>query len=233
MAVFGANIIQRNKRWKGIKNMMTDPYQVLGVSTSASDDEIKKAYRELSRKYHPDTNANNPLADLAEEKFKQVQEAYKQIMEERERGSQSSYSYGNSSQTYSDSNNNWQEDPKMVAAVNYINSRHYTEALNTLSGINNRSGYWYYLNAVAHAGMGNNMEASNFARQAVNIEPNNREFNDLLNRLQWGGQRYQSNGAGYGYGYGGSPCGTGNICCDLWCADSLCECMGGDLCSCM
>jgi molecular chaperone DnaJ len=216
--------------------MITDPYQILGVSPSASDDEIKKAYREMSRKYHPDTNANNPLADLAEEKFKQVQEAYQQIMEERERGSQRSYSYGNasqtsSSQTYSGSYHTWQDDPKMVAAANYINSRHYNEALNVLSGTQNRSGYWHYFNALAHAGMGNNMEALNFARQAVNMEPNNQEFNDLLNRLQWGGRRYQN--TSQGYGYGGSSCGTGNFCCDLWLADTLCECMGGDICSCM
>jgi molecular chaperone DnaJ len=201
--------------------MITDAYRVLGVSLSASDDEIKKAYRELSRKYHPDTNADNPLADLAEEKFKQVQEAYQQIMEEREHGGQSYYSHGHSSQ----------DDPQIVAAVNYINSGHYSEALNVLAGIRNHTGQWHYYNAVAHAGLGNNIEALNFARQAVNMEPYNREYNDLLNRLQRGGQRYQNNSQGYGYG--GSSCGTGNMCCDLWCADSLCECMGGDLCSCM
>ena len=62
---------------------ITDPYQILGVSPNATDDEVKKAYRELSRKYHPDANAGNPLSDLAEEKFKQVQEAYSQIMDMR------------------------------------------------------------------------------------------------------------------------------------------------------
>lgn len=216
--------------------MMTDPYQVLGVSPSASDDEIKRAYRELSRKYHPDTNANNPLADLAEEKFKQVQDAYQQIMADRERNGQRSYGYGgyaqnSSSQSSSGGYYAWQEDSKMVAAVNYINSRHYNEALRVLSEVTNRTGHWHYFNAMAHAGMGNNIEALNYARQAVNMEPNNSEFNELLNRLSYGGRRYQSNGAGYGYG--GSSCGTGNFCCDLWLADSLCECMGGDLCSCM
>ena len=56
--------------------MSKNPYDVLGVSQNASDDEVKKAYRELSRKYHPDANVDNPLADLAEEKFKEIQEAY-------------------------------------------------------------------------------------------------------------------------------------------------------------
>lgn len=65
---------------------MTDPYQVLGVSRSASDEEIKKAYRTLSRKYHPDANVNNPNKDQAEERFKQVQQAYDLIMKEKQQG---------------------------------------------------------------------------------------------------------------------------------------------------
>ncbi len=69
--------------------MMTDPYEVLGVSRDASTEEIKKAYRKLSRKYHPDANINNPNKAEAEEKFKQVQQAYKQIMEEKENGTSS------------------------------------------------------------------------------------------------------------------------------------------------
>ena len=66
--------------------MMSDPYQVLGVSRDASDEEIKKAYRQLSRKYHPDANINNPNKAQAEEKFKDVQQAYEQIMREKEEG---------------------------------------------------------------------------------------------------------------------------------------------------
>ena len=77
--------------------MAKNPYDVLGVSPSASDDEIKKAYRDLTRKYHPDANVDNPLADLAEEKFKEVQEAYDTIMHERQAGGSGGYSYGGSS----------------------------------------------------------------------------------------------------------------------------------------
>lgn len=75
---------------------MTDPYGVLGVGRTASEDEIKKAYRNLSRKYHPDANVNNPNKVQAEEKFKQIQQAYQQIMRERERGTSDTYGYGSS-----------------------------------------------------------------------------------------------------------------------------------------
>ena len=74
---------------------MYDPYKVLGISRDATDDEVKKAYRKLSRIYHPDANVNNPNKAQAEEKFKEVQQAYDQIMKEREQGTSNSYgSYG-------------------------------------------------------------------------------------------------------------------------------------------
>ena len=73
---------------------MNDPYSVLGISRGATDDEIKKAYRALSRKYHPDANINNPNKDQAEAKFKEVQQAYQQIMHEREYGTTGSYGNG-------------------------------------------------------------------------------------------------------------------------------------------
>ena len=65
---------------------MNDPYSVLGVSPSASDDDVKKAYRELARKYHPDNYHDNPLADLASEKMKEINEAYDSITKSRESG---------------------------------------------------------------------------------------------------------------------------------------------------
>lgn len=215
---------------------MSDPYKVLGVNPSASNEEVKKAYRELSRKYHPDNVANNPLADLAEEKFKEVQEAYKQIMDMREHGSGygAGGAYGNqgygSGAGYTGSSYGNNEDYMQYNSIRMnINGRRYREALNSLNAIYNRNAEWHYLYAVANAGIGNNMEALNHAQQAVSMEPNNREYTGFLDQLQMRGARYQS-GSAYG---GRSTFGTGNLCCDLWCADTLCECMGGDLCSCM
>ena len=80
---------------------MSDPYSVLGLSSNASDEEVKRAYRELARKYHPDNYQNNPLADLAEEKMKEINEAYETITKMRAGGAssssssyQSGYGYG-------------------------------------------------------------------------------------------------------------------------------------------
>ena len=212
--------------------MIANPYQVLGVNQNASNDEIKKAYRELSRKYHPDSYINNPLASLAEEKFKEVQEAYDQIMRERENGYGG---VGSSSYTSNNAGSSSYDAPELNTAASYINSGRYREALDILSRVPFKSARWYYYSAAANAGIGNNLVAVDHARQAVNMEPGNQEYRAFLNQIEWHGQRYQNNRynpTGYGGGGGLGRYGSGNLCCDLWCADSLCECMGGDLISC-
>lgn len=210
-----------------------NPYEVLGISPNASDDEVKRAYRDMTRKYHPDANVNNPLADLAEEKFKEVQEAYDEIMRQRAQGGyQSNGGYQGGGYSYN-SGYGTEQNPQIQAVYNYLNARRYPEALNVLNGMNNRDAQWYYLSAVANANMGNNLIARDQVNQAVNMEPNNQQYRRLLNQLEWSGQRYQNNPYGAGYGRNTDSCGTGNACCDLWIADALCECMGGDLCPCM
>ena len=126
---------------------MLDPYSVLGVPRNASDDEIKKAYRKLSRKYHPDANINNPNKDQAEEKFKEVQQAYEQIMKEREYGSSSQNGYGGygnyggfgnygnaGSSAYQD-----EESMRRRAAANYVQSGHFQEAMNVLDSLGQKN----------------------------------------------------------------------------------------------
>ena len=202
--------------------MVNNPYEVLGVPRNASNDEIKKAYRQLCKKYHPDSYVDNPLADLAEEKFKEVQAAYDQIMKEREGGG---YSYSASGQTQSTS----QETAELQAARNFINNRRFHEALNVLSNIGNRNAMWYYYSAITNMGIGNNLVAVDHAKQAAAMEPNNMEYVNFANQMQFRGRQYQNMGTGYGR----QSFGTGNLCCDLWCMDTMCECMGGDLCACM
>lgn len=233
-----------NTKGKRGEKMIYDPYQVLGLQRGASEADVKKAYRKLSRKYHPDANLNNPNKAEAEAKFREIQEAYNQIMDEREHGG-SGYHYGGGYQGGTSSAGS-EEDAHFMAALNYIRNRRYQEALNVLGTIDNHNARWFYFSAVANAGIGNQAQALSQAKTATEMEPGNMEYANLYRQLQSGGGYYQNSpfgggfGGGYGSGgyYGGgygnqSSCGTGNLCCDLWCADSLCECMGGDLCSCI
>ena len=179
---------------------MMDPYQILGVPRGASDDEIKKAYRTLSRKYHPDANINNPNKEQAEEKFKQIQQAYDRIMDEKEKG-YSGYGYtgtsgfggfGNYGSGYGSSQGqNEQYNMHLKAAANYISNSYYNEALNVLNQMTERTGEWYYLSAIANAGLGNNLMALEHARQATIQEPYNLRYQQLVRQLESGEQWYQ------------------------------------------
>lgn len=220
---------------------MTDPYQVLGVSRDASTEEIKKAYRTLSRKYHPDANINNPNKAEAEEKFKQVQQAYKQIMEEKENGtssysSQGSYggsygsggyggSYGNGGYGGNYGGYNYgssTEDAELRAAANYLNNMRYQEAMRVLNNISRHNAQWYYLHAIANAGLGNNISAVQDAQTAVNMEPDNMQYRQLLSQLQGGGQWYTDMGQGYGYERAGGD--MGKWCCECLAINAMCNC---------
>ena len=230
--------------------MTRDPYSVLGVSRNASEEEIKKAYRKLSRIYHPDANINNPNKDQAEEKFKEIQAAYQQIMKERTEG----YSYGGSgSSGYSSSgyggngygggssgyggfggfggfgqnqSTGYEEEPKLRAAGNYIRNGYYREARTTLDGMgeHEKNARWYYYSGIAHSGLGNNVAALEHARRAVSLEPNNSDYQSLVRQLESGGQWYQQRQAAYGYpNTGGS-----DICMKLCLANMICNiCCGG------
>ena len=249
---------------------MSDPYQVLGVSRDASDEEIKKAYRALSRKYHPDANINNPNKDKAEEMFKIVQQAYNQIMKEKEMGyssSGSSYSgyggysgYGQTGRSsgggygydgdnqqngnpYGDFGGFWGFGPfgfggysysggqnrtdnmgddetgmHLKAAVNYINSGAFQEAINVLNGIDNRDGRWYYYSAQANSGAGNTATELEHAKHAVEIDPDNVAYQNLYRQLQSGGQWY----AGRGQSYGRTTMNPGGYCMTLLCLNLCC-----------
>ena len=202
-----------------------NPYEVLGVSRNASIDEIKRAYKELSRKYHPDSYVGNPLSSLAEEKFKQVQEAYDAIMKEKN----GDYNYADNYNNNGYSNG---ESGEMAEVYNLLGRRAYSQALSLLDSMPNRNAKWYYYSAIAQVGLGNNLRGMEYARMAVSMEPNNIEYQNLVNRLSFLGNRYGEVRNVYRGGRSGFD-DASDLCCKLWLADSLCECMGGDLCSCM
>jgi molecular chaperone DnaJ len=205
---------------------MKNPYTVLGVPENASEEEIKKAYRALSRKYHPDANINNPNKAQAEERFKEIQQAYQQIMREREGGAgyQNSGYGGYSGYGGTRQNDSWSdEDTRMQAAENYIRSRHFKEALHVLSEISLHNGRWYYLSAMANSGMGNNVLAKEHAQKAVSMEPDNMVYRQFLSQLENGGKWYQNMGDTYG-----SPMsGQDDWCMKMCLANAICGCCCG------
>ena len=215
---------------------MTDPYQVLGVARGASDEEIKKAYRSLSRKYHPDANVNNPNKAAAEEKFKQVQQAYDQIMKEKQQGTGYGGTYGNSygGSSYGDfggfggyygGRSAYQEEnSRLQAAANYIRNGYYREAMNVLNDMpaSERNGCWYYYSAVVNQRMGNTATALEHIRRAVEIEPSNIQYRQFQQNLEYGGTWYTTMGSGYQRPYAGQSWCFRMILLNLFC--NLCCC---------
>jgi molecular chaperone DnaJ len=249
-----------------------DPYKVLGVPRTATDEEVKKAYKTLAKKYHPDMNVGAPNIKELEARFKAVQAAYNQIMDERSGktshnpGSSGGYSgsYGGFGQSQSSgsgygqshgqgqsgsygsgggysgsygqgqgqgswswgwgpfgpfgsfggygsggpyggnqSSSSWSSEPggiEMEAAANYINARRYREALTALSSVpeRGRGGRWYYLSALANAGLGNNATARAHAEKAVELDPTVPEYRYLVQQLARGGSHYQETSRSYG-----------------------------------
>ncbi len=209
-----------------------DPYKILGVSPDASDDEVKRAYRKMSRIYHPDANINNPNKEAAEEKFKQVQQAYNQIMKQRqEGGSYSSYGYSytnGSSTSRSTGQSSGGIPPELQAAAAYISNGYFKEARQALSGVSpsQRTGQWYYLSAIAEEHLGNMMQARNYIEAAVRYEPSNfayRRYQKHLDGEDIMSEWYTRQSSNYGYSrpYSNS---SGSFCLDLILANLFCWC---------
>ena len=212
---------------------MTDPYKVLGVSPDASDDEVKKAYRALARKYHPDKYRDSDLADLASEKMKEVNAAYEQIQEMRKNGGANNkknnngysggYNYGGGS---SSSGN-----PKFNEIRSHLSSGNLGAAEQVLFSFHegDRTAEWNYLYGCLLVKKGLYVDAQRFFDTACSMDPYNQEYRAARDQL-----RRQANGYGGGYNTSqrGGGCSTCDICSGLLCADCCCECCGGDLIAC-
>lgn len=202
---------------------MKDPYSVLGISKDATEQEIKDAYREMARKYHPDNYADNPLSDLASEKMKEINEAYDEIMNHRRSGKGKKKEKAGG---YTNVNSNFPEVRSLITQGRY------EQAQEVLDGvpIESRNAEWYFLNGTVLFRRGWFDQAYTSFATACRMDPSNAEYRDALNRAQ-AQSRGQYNPYNRSYGATGG-CNTCDICQGLICADCCCECMGGDLISC-
>lgn len=196
---------------------MTDPYSILGVSSTASDDEIKRAYRELARKYHPDNYQNNPLADLAEEKMKEVNEAYDEINRMRSGGgsgagayqSQSAYGYQQQRQSASSAS------PLYNRVRQAINGGDINGAEQLLRQAPSQDAEWHFLSGCIAYRRGWLDEARQQYQIACNADPGNMEYRQALNMMAQGGQAYRPYGAGGGMS-------SADCCTTMLCMNCLC-----------
>ena len=239
--------------------MNRDPYTVLGVSPAATDDEVKKAYRALARKHHPDHNGGSAESEA---KMREINEAYSQVMAMR-KGGNSGNSYGaggpGAQGGYGQSGYGGQRQqggydpfggnpfggfggfggfgyggqgqgqgqrqsasPDMQKARNFINMNRWEDASIVLSGMQNRDAEWYYLSALAQRGLGNQAEAFNYARQAVQMDPYRMEYRELLSSLQGASGQYRTFGQGQFGGFPQMLC--QNPCMTLCLVNALCNC---------
>ncbi len=213
---------------------MNDPYQILGVPESATDEEIKKAYRELARKYHPDNYHDNPLADLAQEKMKEINAAYEQITKERSGGARprpgagsaygygGGYGYGGSTRYGGQSSSSVLQQVRMA-----INAGDLTRAEALLANFSDHNAEWNFLRGAVCYRRGWLDEAKRYYQTACQMDPSSAEYRQALDFMENSGRTaYRPEGSGP---FGTEMCG-GNPCLTLCCIYSLCNGGGYWLC---
>lgn len=228
--------------------MNNNPYKILGVSPEADDEEIKKAYRELARKYHPDRYSDSDLSDLASEKMKEINAAYEEITRQRE----AKAAGGNYNQAPHDDNKSGRAGGQggyytnMGGGTNYHSQHYSAEAKSMFTAIRNcinagnigeaerlleevpsadRGAEWVFLLGCVQLHKGFYVDAQRSFETAYRMEPTNQEYWQFKERMH---QRAGSHGSGYNTAGNGSC----DFCTSLICADCCCECMGGDLIPC-
>ena len=202
--------------------MIDDPYRVLGVSPDASDEEIKRAYRALAKKYHPDMN---PGDESAAQMMNRINEAYDQI--------KNPHAY-TKTQTYQDPFAGWyrqaesagqSDDARMESARRFLYIHEFTRALQTLETIppGSRTAQWYYYAAIANANLGNRVLAYSQIDTACRMDPYNASYERLRQQLSRNAEQYTQ--AQRGFGFDGTE--FSRFCGTCAAANLLCYCLGG------
>lgn len=205
---------------------MNDPYQTLGVSENASDEEIKKAYRDLARKYHPDNYHDNPLADLAQEKMKEINAAYEEINRRRSGGSRTSGgSYGGYQQQYGQYQGRSSSSVLQQVRI-AIQTGDLSRAEALLANYSDHNAEWNFLRGAVCYRRGWMDEAKRYYQTACQMDPGNPEYRQALEFMEKG---TQSAYRPVGQQFGTDVC-TGNPCLPLCCLWALCN--GGGYCFC-
>lgn len=208
---------------RGVVKM--NPYEVLGIKPGASQDEIKSAYRKLVKQYHPDQYVDNPLKDLAEKKLAEVNQAYEML---KNNSGTSSSSYNSSSNKSYTNGENYSSDTAQYAEIRrMIQSGNNIAAETRLNSISNKNAEWHFLYGMVMLNKGWFDAAINNLETACRMDPNNFEYRQNLNNLRMRARSYTNT-----YRTTGGNANAFDCCINLWCLDSICECMGGDLIGC-
>ena len=212
---------------------MNDPYKILGVPEDASDEEIKKAYRELARKYHPDNYHDNPLEDLAQEKMKEINAAYEQITKERASGRRTGGAYGGGSYGYGGyqsyggyggSQSYSGQSSVLQQARIAINTGNISRAEALLANYSDHNAEWNFLKGVVCYRRGWMDEALRYYRTAVQMDPGNAEYRQALDYMEGTDDTAYRPGGSFG-----TLC-SGNPCLSMCCLYTLCS-SGGYWCT--
>lgn len=207
---------------------MTDPYEILGISRNATEDEINTAYRNLVKKYHPDKYVGNPLADLAAEKIQEINQAYDVVMNNLKNKTSgennfSGFDAQNGSNNYNNNNANYNSNE----IRKLINEGNFGRAQQLLNAATVRDAEWHFLMGMLLKNKGWFDMAYQHLNRACSLDPSNAEYRQARDGLDFSGYTYRQMGTGAGQ----MDC--CNLCQGLMCADCCCEMCGGNILPCI